>query len=128
MAEGLAKTLLDSSRCNIKSAGSCPTRVHPLAVEAMKLAGVDISSHVSKSVSEIDVPACDFVITLCEEEACPALKTTARRVHWPLPDPAKATEDGEATLAAFINVRNMLREKLISFRLEWGLDGEHSHP
>jgi arsenate reductase len=87
MAEGLARHILGSD-VEVLSAGSEPSTVSPYAIEAMAELGIDISSHRSKSIDEIDVSAVDLVITLCAEEICPVFPGRARRLHWPISDPA----------------------------------------
>jgi arsenate reductase len=85
MAEGLARKLLPDH--TIQSAGSRASFVNPLAVQAMKEIGIDISKHKSKGVDEIDLSKIDLVITLCAEEVCPVMPVNSRRLHWPFPDP-----------------------------------------
>ncbi|MEQ8459381.1 MAG: VOC family protein [Sandaracinaceae bacterium] len=113
MAEGLARDLLgDAAR--VQSAGSSPSRVHPLAVEAMAELGIDLSSQTSKSVDSIDPDGVDLVITLCAEEVCPALLSSAPRLHWPLEDPDRAAErltDAER-LERFRVARDQIRARL----------------
>ncbi|MDP2621082.1 MAG: arsenate reductase ArsC [Hyphomicrobiales bacterium] len=87
MAEGLARHMFGAG-ATVLSAGSEPSSVNPYAIEAMAELGIDISGHRSKPVDEIDVGAVDLVITLCAEEVCPVLPGLARRLHWPIPDPA----------------------------------------
>lgn len=87
MAEGLARARF-GERVVVQSAGSEPSTVNPYAVEVMKEVGVDLSTHRSKSVDSIDPATVDTVITLCAEEVCPAFLGGARRLHWPIPDPA----------------------------------------
>ena len=87
MAEGLARQKFGADIA-VLSAGSEPSSVNPYAIEAMAELGIDISGHRSKPVDEIDVGAVDLVITLCAEEVCPVLPGLARRLHWPIPDPA----------------------------------------
>ncbi len=95
MAEGLARALFRrlGAHVRVQSAGSAPSRVNPLAVEAMAEVGVDLSGHRSKSVDTIDPAGVDLVVTLCAEEVCPVFLSRARRLHWPLPDPDRAHED-----------------------------------
>ncbi|HRX22158.1 MAG TPA: arsenate reductase ArsC [Syntrophomonadaceae bacterium] len=50
MAEGLLRSLY-GDRYEVFSAGTNPFRVNPFAIEAMKKAGIDISSHRSKSIN-----------------------------------------------------------------------------
>jgi arsenate reductase len=87
MAEGLARRILGSD-VEVLSAGSQPSTVNPYAIEAMAELGIDISSHRSKSIDEIDVGAVDLVVTLCAEETCPVIPGRVRRLHWPIQDPA----------------------------------------
>ena len=87
MAEGLARRRF-GSRAKVQSAGTRPGRVNPYAVEVMAEFGIDLGEHRSKSVDEIDPAQVDTVITLCAEEVCPVWLGTAKRLHWPLPDPA----------------------------------------
>ena len=111
MAEGIARSLAPGD-VKISSAGSQPSKVNPLAIRALDEIGIDIRSHRSKSVSEIDACDVDAVVTLCAEEVCPAFLGTARRVHWGLPDPAGAGAPDEEQLQAFRNVRDELRRRL----------------
>jgi arsenate reductase len=89
MAEGWAR-LLFGDRVAVQSAGSHPTAVNPYAILVMREVGVDLSTHHSKSVTTIDPPSVDIVVTLCAEEVCPAFLGHARRFHRPIPDPASA--------------------------------------
>jgi arsenate reductase len=47
MAEGLLRSL-SKGAVEVRSAGTSPSRVNPLAIEAMKEVGIDISGHRSK--------------------------------------------------------------------------------
>jgi protein-tyrosine-phosphatase/N-acetylglutamate synthase-like GNAT family acetyltransferase len=87
IAEGLARQRY-GVRLQIHSAGSKPTQVNPYAIELMQEVGVDLSSHHSSLVGEIDPAGIELVITLCAEEVCPAAYALVRRIHWPIPDPA----------------------------------------
>lgn len=112
MAEGLARKRFGES-VRVQSAGSRPTSVNPYAVEVMREVGVDLSSHTSKSVDDIDPASVDTVITLCAEEVCPVFLGQATRLHWPLPDPAtseKLTRD--ELLARFRATRDELDRRL----------------
>jgi protein-tyrosine-phosphatase/N-acetylglutamate synthase-like GNAT family acetyltransferase len=87
IAEGLARQRF-GDRLRIQSAGSRPTTVNPRAIATMKSVGVDLTTHHSKLVDDIDPRGIDLVITLCAEEVCPAFYAPVRRLHWPIPDPA----------------------------------------
>jgi arsenate reductase (thioredoxin) len=87
MAEGLARKLF-GSRLSVMSAGSEPSHVNPFAIEVMREIGVDVSHHESKSVQTVDPSGIDTVVTLCAEEVCPVFLGDAKRLYWPIPDPA----------------------------------------
>jgi arsenate reductase len=80
-------------------------------VEALREIGIDVSSHRSKGVSEVERPV-DAVITLCAEEVCPVWLEDAWRLHWGLPDPAGVEGAEERKLDAFRSVRDELRQRL----------------
>jgi arsenate reductase len=111
MAEGIARSLAPPG-VTVSSAGSRPSRVHPLAVRALGEIGVDIRSQRSKRVDAISPDGVDAVITLCADEVCPAFLGKARRFHWALPDPAGAGRTEEEALQAFRDVRDELRRRL----------------
>jgi arsenate reductase len=111
MAEGIARSLAPPG-VKISSAGSAPSRLHPLAVQALAELGIDIRSQQSKSVQEIPPDDVEAVITLCAEEVCPVFLAKAHRVHWGLPDPAGAGRSEAEQLQAFRDVRDELALRL----------------
>jgi arsenate reductase len=116
MAEGLARQLF-GDRVRVQSAGSQPSTVSPWAIEVMRERGVDLSTHHSKSVQSIDPATVDTVITLCAEEVCPAFLGKAKRLHWPIPDPAsKEPLPREVMLQRFRAARDAIEEMLKRFR------------
>lgn len=118
LAEGLARA--EFPNAEIESAGSKPGKLNPFAVSVMKEIGVDISKHYSKSVNDLDpkfVDGLDYVITLCAEEVCPMIITKAKRLHWPLPDPASTDPLPETImLERFRAARDAVLKKLESFK------------
>lgn len=118
MAEGLARRMF-ADRAVVASAGSAATGVNPHAIEVLNELGIDISSHRSKSVTEIDAASFDTIITLCAEEVCPVVPGRVARLHWPLPDPVRA---GAAEISIrFREVRDELSRRLEAFGREHGL-------
>lgn len=113
MAEGLARHLLGPN-VSVQSAGSVPSHVHPLAIQAMAEIGIDISGQRSKSVDAINPRSVDRVITLCAEEVCPVFLGHVDRLHWPLPDPAGIS--GEAAIDGFRQVRDELARRIEGLR------------
>jgi arsenate reductase len=111
LAEGLARRLAPP-KARVYSAGSEPGTINPLAVQALAEVGVDASAQRSKGLDAIPLEEIDLVVTLCAEEVCPLFPRQVRKLHWPLPDPAKATGSDEERLAAFRAVRNELAARL----------------
>lgn len=116
MAEGLLRQMA-GDRFEIESAGVAPTQVRPEAVAVMRELGIDISSHRSKSVDEFASRLFDYVITVCDNanEQCPMFPAETKRHHWSFDDPAVVEGDEPARLAAFRQVRNQIKERLMDF-------------
>lgn len=117
MAEGLLRHL-GGSAYEVYSAGSKPNGyVSPLAIEAMREIGLDISAHRSKSVSEFDGQRFNIVITVCDSAAgeCPVFSGSPQRIHWSIWDPGAATGSHDEKLAAFRQVREQLAWLLREF-------------
>lgn len=111
MAEGLARARF-GDRARVASAGSSPATVSPFAIAALDEVGIDISGHHSKSVDTIEPETVDLVVTLCAEEVCPAFLGTARRLHWPLPDPAAGAGSAAERLEGYRAVRDEIARRL----------------
>jgi len=112
MAEGLARTLA-APGVEVASAGTHPVGLNPLAVEAMRDRGIDISGQRSKKVDELP-GEFDYVVTLCDDaaEACPVLAARRARLHWSLPDPGAVMGDPAERLAFFRNLGDDLERRL----------------
>jgi len=112
MGEGLARWLFPGFR--IQSAGSRPSHVNPYAIQVLAEQGIDVSTHRSKSVQDIDPSTVDMVITLCAEEVCPAFLGQAERLHWPIPDPASEdpTLSPDDLRARFRGARDEIKHRL----------------
>lgn len=119
MAEGLGRMIFQQ-RVPVMSAGSEPSKVNPYAIEVMRELGVDLGTHHSKSVQTIDPATVGTVITLCAEEVCPVFLGKARRLHWPIPDPAShdPTIPREQMLERFRTARDTIRGMLERFAAE----------
>jgi arsenate reductase len=119
MAEGLARMIF-GHRVPVQSAGSEPSVVNPYAIEVMRELGLDLTTHRSKSVQTIEPAEIGTVITLCAEEVCPVFLGKARRLHWPIPDPASKdpTLSREQMLTRFRTARDTIRGMLERFDRE----------
>lgn len=112
MAEGLARARAPKD-WRIFSAGSQPGSLSSTAVTVMQEIGIDISGHRSKGLEQVPVQEADLIITLCAGEVCPVVPgDRARRLHWPLQDPAAVTADPAARLEAFRAVRDELGKRI----------------
>ena len=99
--------------------GNRPCRGRVSAV--MREIGIDLASHHSKSVETIDPATVHTVVTLCAEEVCPVFLGGARRLHWPLEDPARSGDGPEEARARFRVTRDELSARLRQFGREEGL-------
>lgn len=113
MAEGLLRELAGEP-IEVFSAGTKPSTVNPLAIEAMRERGVDISAQRSKHLNEYLNQPFDYVITVCDNaaESCPVFPGRAHRVHWSFPDPAAAQGSDEERLQVFRQVRDDIEARL----------------
>ena len=111
MAEGWAHAL-KPREIQAYSAGTNPHGLNPLAVRAMREAGVDISTHRSRRPEEIGVDF-DVVVTVCDSahESCPVF-AGARIVHVGFDDPprlAKGAASDEEAMPHYRRVRDEIR-------------------
>ena len=113
MAEGFARHLA-GERAEILSAGIEAHGKNPRAIAAMAEVGLDISNQESTRVTDDMLANTDLVVTVCghADEHCPVLPTGTRRVHWPLPDPAKVTGSEEQIMTEFRRVRDDIQRRV----------------
>ena len=113
MAHGFVQAI-DSS-FQVFSGGTLPApRVNPRAVDVMKEAGIDISSHTPTNVSEYLDEEWDYVITVCggANESCPTFNGTVKnRLHIGFEDPSDATGTEEYLMSEFRRIRNEIKTK-----------------
>jgi arsenate reductase len=87
MAAGWLRQL-GGDRIDVRSAGSEPAdQINPVAVEAMREVGIDITGAVPHILATEDVRASDVVITMGCGDACPIFPGK-RYEDWELTDPA----------------------------------------
>ena len=113
IAEGWAKQFAPSG-WGIESAGIEAHGKNPRAIAVMQEAGVDISSQESTRVTDAMLARADLVVTVCghADEHCPALPTTAKKLHWPLNDPAKAEGNEEDVMQVFRASRDDIKDRI----------------
>jgi len=90
MAEGFARHF-HGNHFEFYSAGIEKHGMNPYAIKVMQEAGVDISHHSSKMLSDIGVVQFDFVFTVCghANEHCPLFSGIAVVKHVGFDDPPK---------------------------------------
>ena len=87
MAAGYLRHLA-GDRIEVSSAGSMPAdQINPIAVEAMREVGIDITAEQPKVLTPEAVQASDVVITMGCGDACPYYPGK-RYEDWKLDDPA----------------------------------------
>jgi arsenate reductase (thioredoxin) len=121
LAEGLARAMFGGPG-RVESAGSEPCGfVRPGAVAALGEIGIDISQHRSKAIVDLDsgfLHDLDYVVTLCADEICPILPSPAKRLHWPIADPARPAPTTAIEATRYREARDQIRALLESFARE----------
>jgi len=119
MAEGWARAL-KSDAVEAVSAGIERHGMNPRAVKAMAEAGIDISGHESKILSDLESLDFDYVITLCghAHETCPNFPGQTRVIHKGFDDPpvlAKNAADEEQAMEPYRRVRDEIKAYVAGF-------------
>jgi arsenate reductase len=114
MAEGWARHF-HSGSIQVWSAGTENHGLNPKAVQVMAEAGVDISSHRSKTIAELPEIEFDYVITVCSDadEHCPMFPGRAVKYHRGFDDPPKLARNAvseEEARAHYRRVRDEIRD------------------
>jgi len=79
---------LAGDRIEVRSSGTMPAdKVNPAVIEAMLEEGIDISRNTPKILTDEDVKASDYVITMGCGDACPYYPGKTY-LDWVLTDPA----------------------------------------
>lgn len=116
MAEAWLKHLY-GDRFEAESAGLEPGTIHPLAIEAMREVGMDISGNRTQAVFDLFKAGrlYSYAITVCDEasaERCPIFAGITQREHWSFADPASFTGSHEERLAETRKVRDAIRTRI----------------
>jgi arsenate reductase len=113
MAEGWCRHL-KGDIIEAYSAGIETHGLNPYAVKVMAEAGVDISGHKSKLLTDLNGINFDYVVTVCghAHETCPFFPAKAKVIHVGFDDPPKMTKDltdEEEKLNCYRRVRDEIR-------------------
>ena len=110
----------------VQSAGIEAHGKNPRAIAIMQEVGIDISRQESTVVTSEMIGKADVVVTVCghADEHCPAVPSSAEKLHWPLSDPAKASGTEEEIMDEFRRTRDEIEARVK--RLLDGLRGSVS--
>ena len=116
MAEAFLKDIC-GDHFEAHSAGLEPGTLNPIAVEAMREVGIDISHKGTQSVFDVfkSGELFAYVITVCDEssaERCPIFPGVTTRLHWSFPDPAALTGTREERLKGTREIRDQIRDRI----------------
>jgi arsenate reductase len=114
---------LGGDRFEVETAGLEPGTLNPLAVEAMRKAGVDISAAGTQSVFDLFKSGrrFDYVISVCDEasaERCPIFPGVTTRLNWSFDDPGRFEGTPDERLKRTMAVRDQIREQVRSWMAE----------
>jgi len=111
-----------SGRFKAFSAGSHPSsRVHPLAVDLLKLMDYPTEHLRSKDWSEFaepDAPKMDFTFTVCDNaagEVCPVWPGQPMTAHWGFQDPAAFEGPEVEQRALFLEIFKQIKSRIDVF-------------
>jgi len=126
MAEGWMRAL-GKHGVDARSAGIEAHGKNPYAIAVMQEAGIDISSQQSTILSDAMLQWADRVVTVCghADEHCPVLPPGVKKVHWPLPDPAKAMGTETDIMDQFRLIRDEVETRVLDLleRIAEGVEG-----
>jgi len=117
----MAEAFLDAlagDRFEAHSAGLEPGVLNPLAVEAMKETGIDISRKKTKSVFDLFKKGelFSYVVTVCDAasaEMCPIFPgLVTKTIHWSFEDPASFIGAHEERLEQTRKVRDAIKRTI----------------
>ena len=113
MAEGIMRQQ-GGPLVAVFSAGTQPSRIHPLAIQSMSNMNIDMRGQRSKHLDEFIGQAFDYIITVCDRarELCPVFPGEPVQLHWSFPDPAEVQGTEQERLAAFANTTMQLKTRI----------------
>ena len=120
IAHGLLKDL-SSETFEVFSAGSHPSKVHPISIIVMEEIGIDISKHSSDHVDDYLDKNIDIVITVCDnsKNVCSTFPGDVNRIHWSIKDPFKNWNFDLNQLSTFRETREEIKLRLLKFIKEY---------
>jgi arsenate reductase len=116
IAHGLLQNLADD-RFNVFSAGSHPSRVHPMSIKVMEEIGIDISHHSSNHIDDYLDKGIDIVITVCDNanKLCPIFSGNVERLHWSIDDPFRGWDYNKNQMDLFRRTRKEIKDRILDY-------------
>lgn len=115
MAAAFFNAIANAQRARAESAGTRPAaRVHPAIVDAMKEAGIDLSTARPRLLTPDVTSHAAWLITMGCGDECP-IAPGVRRDDWPLDDPA-----GQS-IERVRQIRDDIRRRIQAFVAREGL-------
>lgn len=113
MAEGLLRHM-GGDRFEVYSAGTHPSRVHPMSIRVMKELGINISTHTSDPLDKYFGHGINYVITLCDNarEFCPTFPGKSKKIHWSIDDPFRSWKNDHKIIGRYRTTRNEIQGRL----------------
>ena len=120
IAHGLLNELANSD-FEVFSAGSHPSKVHPISIAVMEEIGIDISTNTSDHIDDYLNKDIDIVITVCDNanNACPLFPEKTKRIHWSIDDPFRNWNFDLNQLNNFRETREEIKLRLLKFVIEY---------
>ena len=116
IAHGLLNELANSD-FEVFSAGSHPSKVHPISIAVMEEIGIDISKHTSDHIDDYMNKDIDIVITVCDNanNVCPLFPENTKCIHWSIDDPFTNWNFDIDQLRTFRETREEIKSKVLKF-------------
>ena len=116
MAEGFLRSLA-GDLIEPVSAAVEPAPLNPLAIDAMKEVGIDISDQQARDVPAALKDHYAYVVGVGDRsrERCPVFPFAFRLVQWDLEDPTRTSGPREARLDVYRRVRDQIDGKVREF-------------
>lgn len=113
LAEGIMRAV-GGDQVEVHSAGNQPAEVHPLAIEAAAVLGIDISQQEAKHMDQFTGQSFDYVITVCDRvrESCPVFPDDPQKIHWSFADPTAVPGTYRQRLNAFVQTARELSTRI----------------
>ena len=113
MAEGLLRDMAGDS-FDVFSAGTHPSKVHPMSTAVMAEDGIDISEHTSDFIDDYLNKGIDIVITVCDsaDSLCPSFPGDVERIHWSIDDPFQGWDIKNNKIDSYRETRDILKKNI----------------